>query len=260
MRAVVLCSFLVLLSGLALAQPTKANDARTSPKADAPRAAGSGPLKAGSVPGCALAKVIDVRTLVVQIDGVEHETRLLGIEAYPTSPELRQSAAEFIDNTLRGETLTVVVPAGVGVDRDARPIVILRREPEGLDVGLELLRQGFATLDPKFDDLSGSLPAAQDEQYRAAAARAKALKKGFWAPSPRPAAITGADRAPSEKPAESPAKSQPAAATGEQVFVTPSGKKYHRADCKFLSKSAKAMALDDARKKYDPCGVCNPPK
>lgn len=45
-----------------------------------------------------------------------------------------------------------------------------------------------------------------------------------------------------------------------QVYVTPFGKKYHRENCRFLSKNANAMPLQEAAKKYEPCNVCRPPE
>jgi hypothetical protein len=45
----------------------------------------------------------------------------------------------------------------------------------------------------------------------------------------------------------------------ETVYVTKTGKKYHRAGCRSLAKSAIAMKLKDAAKSYSPCKVCKPP-
>jgi hypothetical protein len=45
-----------------------------------------------------------------------------------------------------------------------------------------------------------------------------------------------------------------------EVFVTRTGKKYHRETCQHLSKSKIPMTLSDAvAKGYGPCAVCNPP-
>jgi hypothetical protein len=42
------------------------------------------------------------------------------------------------------------------------------------------------------------------------------------------------------------------------VYLTETGGKYHRAGCRFLAGSARAMAVDQAKKKYQPCRVCKP--
>jgi hypothetical protein len=46
----------------------------------------------------------------------------------------------------------------------------------------------------------------------------------------------------------------------ETVYITKSGKKYHRADCRFLSKSKIALPLAEAKKYYRPCKICMPPE
>ena len=45
------------------------------------------------------------------------------------------------------------------------------------------------------------------------------------------------------------------------VYITDSGKKYHRAGCKYLKKSKHAISLKDAKAGgYGPCSVCDPPQ
>jgi hypothetical protein len=45
------------------------------------------------------------------------------------------------------------------------------------------------------------------------------------------------------------------------VYITKSGKKYHCAGCRSLSKSCIAITLAEAKKKgYTPCGSCHPPE
>ena len=44
------------------------------------------------------------------------------------------------------------------------------------------------------------------------------------------------------------------------VYVTKTGEKYHRAGCRYLSRSQIAISLSDAQGQgYTPCSVCNPP-
>lgn len=63
------------------------------------------------------------------------------------------------------------------------------------------------------------------------------------------------------------ASSQPktlSAATDQQtvtVYVTNTGKRYHRDGCRSLRKSRIPISLDDAKKKgYTACGICRPPQ
>lgn len=44
------------------------------------------------------------------------------------------------------------------------------------------------------------------------------------------------------------------------MYVTNSGTKYRADGCRFLAKSKTPISLEDAKKKYEPCSVCNPPK
>ena len=43
------------------------------------------------------------------------------------------------------------------------------------------------------------------------------------------------------------------------VLVTRTGSKYHRAGCRYLSKSKTPIALEKAKSRYSPCGTCKPP-
>lgn len=43
------------------------------------------------------------------------------------------------------------------------------------------------------------------------------------------------------------------------VYVTRTGTKYHRAGCRYLSRSAIPMPLKEAVARYAPCSVCKPP-
>lgn len=45
----------------------------------------------------------------------------------------------------------------------------------------------------------------------------------------------------------------------ETVYVTRTGAKYHRAGCRYLSKSMIPMPLKEAAQRYAPCSVCRPP-
>jgi endonuclease YncB( thermonuclease family) len=51
-----------------------------------------------------------------------------------------------------------------------------------------------------------------------------------------------------------------ALASAQTVYITKSGGKYHVAGCRYLSKSAIAIDLQDAFERgYGPCSVCRPP-
>ncbi len=52
----------------------------------------------------------------------------------------------------------------------------------------------------------------------------------------------------------------PAAELDVVVYVTKTGKCYHRKDCRFLRTSSIAMPISKARLKHRACKVCKPPK
>jgi hypothetical protein len=69
---------------------------------------------------------------------------------------------------------------------------------------------------------------------------------------------------PTQPPAPPPA-AEPAKPPAEQpkeviVYVTATGKKYHRAGCQYLAKSSIPMKLADAKAQgFTPCSKCGPP-
>lgn len=42
------------------------------------------------------------------------------------------------------------------------------------------------------------------------------------------------------------------------VYITRTGKKYHRGSCSYLRSSKIPISLTDAKQQYSPCSVCNP--
>lgn len=50
----------------------------------------------------------------------------------------------------------------------------------------------------------------------------------------------------------------PASTGNKTVYVTPSGSRYHAANCKFAGDGAIAIPLERAKESYAPCSYCNP--
>ena len=46
--------------------------------------------------------------------------------------------------------------------------------------------------------------------------------------------------------------------TTSTVYITRTGKKYHRGSCSYLRSSKISISLTDAKRGYSPCSVCNP--
>ena len=72
--------------------------------------------------------------------------------------------------------------------------------------------------------------------------------------------VTGAS---SKSNGETVSKPTPPANNGDEitVYITDTGKKYHRDGCRYLNKSKHAISLSDAKAQgYEPCSVCDPPQ
>lgn len=77
--------------------------------------------------------------------------------------------------------------------------------------------------------------------------------------------------APESEPAQSQQPETTAATVQEEqpepseseeiiVYVTETGAKYHRENCRTLKDSKIEITLEDAKRSYEPCGICNPPQ
>jgi micrococcal nuclease len=71
--------------------------------------------------------------------------------------------------------------------------------------------------------------------------------------------MLGAGGAP--VPAQQPAPQRQPQTKEQTVYITKTGKKYHRAICRYLSRSKIPTTLKDAKANgYTACSVCNPPQ
>ena len=62
-------------------------------------------------------------------------------------------------------------------------------------------------------------------------------------------------------PSQQPAPQQQAQTKEQTVYITRTGKKYHRATCRYLSRSKISTTLKDAKANgYSACSVCKPPQ
>ena len=62
-------------------------------------------------------------------------------------------------------------------------------------------------------------------------------------------------------PAQQPAPQQEPQTKEQTVYITRTGKKYHRATCRYLSHSKIPTTLKDAKANgYTACSVCMPPQ
>jgi hypothetical protein len=124
----------------------------------------------------------------------------------------------------------VYEPGGARLDRYGRTLAYLYLEPGGLFVNREIIARGYGHAYTRY-------PFAFVDDFRAAERAAREGQLGLW----------GLGDAADEPPSET------------TVFVTPSGTRYHRAQCRYLSDAATSVALPEAAARHRPCSICNPP-
>ncbi len=187
--------------------------------------------------------------------------RLASVLVDRGDPVRRGMATRFLHDVLAGEHVWII--HANAAKSDLEDTYYVYRWPDGLLVNLEMVRLGYIDAAPE-----KNAPEVVAKAFVYWRDQARLLNKGIWAAGPQ--------TAPASQPAVRAAASQgvvrPAAAVhrnvqagsrtvGEKtrVYITPSGRKYHRADCPFLRSSKKAISLEEARKKYEPCRQCRPP-
>ena len=189
----------------------------------------------------------------VQDDGVialeagdrELKVELAGVKTLATDGT-RANLCRFLTNLLEGEQVYVSPEPSDDEATTTEHPAQLYRAPDGLHVNLETVRQGYAKVD-------GKTAGEQAKTLRFYERRAKKARKGVWAPRSKTAASEGSSQSTAKKPT-------PTDADQIIVYVTKSGKKYHREDCYHLRKSATPITLAEAiAKGYQPCSHCDPP-
>jgi len=183
-------------------------------------------------------RVVDGDTIEVKIDGKTYKVRYIGIDTpelhHPTQPveEYAQEAYEFNKSLVDGKELKLVKDVSE-TDKYGR---LLRYVYVGdLFVNAELVKQGYANASTYPPDV------AHEDEFRELETQARNDLLGLWAP----------DLKVKEPPktAEEPKEEEKKEIT---VYITNTGSKYHRAGCRYLSKSCIPIGLDSAKKSYDP--------
>ena len=194
-------------------------------------------------------KVIDGDTVKLDYNSKVTNFRLIGVDTpetvHPSKPveAFGKEASAFTRNLLLGESVYLRFDVEQ-TDKYGRHLAYLYRAPDGLFVNLEIVRQGYGHAYTRF-------PFKYMELFRYYGNQARTAGKGLYGDD----AVTKSDG-----PAQLDLSSLVATKLGSQVYVTRSGKKYHRDGCQLLSKSKIAISLAEAQQKYSPCGRCNPPE
>ena len=118
-------------------------------------------------------------------------------------------------------------------------------------INKEMIEEGWAWHYKQYSD---------DYKLAAAEKTARATKAGLWQ-EPKPIAPWDYRHNPSlaENMATTDTDTKQPATHGTAIYVTRTGSKYHRAGCRYLTKSRIPTSLNDVLGRYTPCSVCNPP-
>lgn len=173
---------------------------------------------------CVVARVLDSCRVELSSGEIIH---LIGVQAFPYSSSNLTQSNSFPDSLIIDKSLWLESddhwPAGFGyLWRDS------------LLINAELLRQGLARV---WDDTAGFKYQAT---FLVAEHKARTAKRGNWKFAGFLSAEIG----------------HTATAGDDTVYVTPSGKKYHRAGCRLLSDNKTALSLSQARLEHEPCRLC----
>ena len=177
--------------------------------------------------------------------------RFNGIDCPEKSQAFGQKARKFVSETIFGETVRAIVKDKDRYGRTVADVI----SPEGLNINQSLVKLGLAWWYEKY--------APEDTVLRDLEKEARENGRGLWSdPNPDPPW----EYRKSPKPGNvslSPESSNPSASKqsgGDTVYLTKTGSKYHRAGCRSLSKSKIPISLEEAKARYSPFSVCNPPQ
>lgn len=230
--------------------------------------------------------VSDGDTISVLHNGKAEKIRLNGIDCPESHQDFGQRAKQFTSNLTFNKTVTVEVSDHDKYGRTVGDVIL----PDGRNLNRELVRAGFAWWYKQY---------SHDQSLGELEEEARAAKRGLWQdPAPiapwdfrrgkktatvptvtnpkhssgvserlsPPVARSDAEKGSSLSDRLTPATKSPQVTKERQpsqietVFVTRTGRKYHRDGCRYLSKSRIPIGLADAKASgFTPCSVCAPP-
>jgi endonuclease YncB( thermonuclease family) len=199
--------------------------------------------------------VKDGDTIEVMHEGKAERIRLEGIDCPEHGQPFGTKAETFTSQLAFGKEVTVKT---AGKDRYGRTLgeVIL---PDGKSLNKELVANGLAWWYKAY---------SSNQELMRLESEARSARRGLWmdySPTPPWEWRHGSSRTgpTSSSPPTAAGELESAAVSSESkeetVYVTRTGAKYHREGCRYLRYSAIPMSLGEAKQRYSPCSVCNPP-
>jgi len=176
-------------------------------------------------------RVVDGDTII--LDGKER-VRLIGVDTpetkHPNKPVqyFGKEAYEFTKRMVEGKKVRLEYD-WQRKDKYGRTLAYVFLE-DGTFLNAEIIKQGYGFAYTRY-------PFKYLEEFRKYEREAREKQRGLWAP-----------------------RKEKEQSENITVYVTRTGKKYHREGCRYLRKSKIPISLKDAIKRgYTPCSVCNPP-
>ena len=169
-------------------------------------------------------RVIDGDT--IELENGE-KVRLIGIDTPEAGQHYGKEASNFTRKMVEGKQVRIIFDVQKK-DRYNRLLAYVFLE-DSTFLNAELLKQGYAkiaTYPPNVKYV---------EEFRQLDQEARENVRGLWVP----------------------VQKQTQSVT---VYITRTGSKYHRADCRYLRKSSIPISLEEAKGRYSPCSACSPPK
>ena len=168
-------------------------------------------------------RVIDGDT--IELENGE-KVRLIGIDTPEAGQHYGKEASNFTRKLVEGKQVRIIFDVQKK-DRYNRLLAYVFLE-DSTFLNAELLKQGYAkiaTYPPNVKYV---------EEFRQLDQEARENVRGLWVP----------------------VQKQTQSVT---VYITRTGSKYHRADCRYLRKSSIPISLEEAKGRYSPCSACSPP-
>lgn len=195
----------------------------------------------------------------------QHKIRFQGIDAPESGQPFGQAAKQNLSNLVFGKTVKVLIDKKDHYGREVGTVFHGDK-----DINLEQVKAGFAWHYKKYEAEQSK---TEREEYAAAETFARTTHSGLWrdtnpiAPEEwrggrrNDTAKSKTRRSSTSVMVEDENHTTTTSATKDlTVFITRTGEKYHRAGCRFLSRSQIPISLADAKASYDACSVCNPPR
>lgn len=190
--------------------------------------------------------VADGDTLSVDRPGTGPvRVRLYGVDAPEGGQAYSSEATTFVEKRALGETVSVEAR---DVDVYGRLVAEVRLAG-GESLNRALVRDGWAWWYRRY--------APDDAELERLEREARALRAGIWRdPDPvEPWRFRRGEGASFGSVGLAGSRG----AADDEVYVTRTGKKYHRGNCRSLRRSRIAMPLERARERFQPCAICRPP-